>query len=317
MKTAIVIPVYNEEVTIENTLIDFHSNLPEAYFYVTDNNSKDRTVDIAKKLFKEKNIKGEILFEKRQGKANAIRRAFNKIEADIFIMVDGDNTYKGKDIKNLMQPVIDRMADMVVGDRHKSGAYKRETIRSFHNAGNSFVRWLINLLFHSELNDILSGYRVFNKRFVKNFPVLSGGFELETEMTLHSLDKRFTVIEMPIEYEERPEGSYSKINTIKDGIKIISTIYQIFRYYKPLVFFAIVSLLFFVSGLLAGLPVIVEFIHTHFITHVPLAILATGLLILSFLSITIGIILDTIVQIHRFNFELHLLRENQNNDNEI
>lgn len=307
-KTSLIIPVFNEEITIEATLLDFHYYIPDAYFYVVDNNSKDKTVEIATRIYKEKGLKGEILFERKQGKANAVRKAFNHIESDIYIMIDGDNTYKGKDLNNLIQPIIEDQADMTVGDRHKSGAYKRETKRSYHNFGNTLVRRLINLLFHSNLNDILSGYRVFNKKFVENFPVLSSGFELETEITLHSLDKRFRIIEMPIEYTERPEGSFSKIDTIKDGIKIISAIYQIFRYYKPLIFFSLVSLSFLICGILAGIPVIIEFINTRFISHVPLAILATGLIILAVLSITIGIILDTIVRIHRFEYELHLLQ---------
>ena len=314
-KTALIIPVYNEEITIAETLLDFQCYIPDAFFYVIDNNSSDKTVEVAAKVYKENNLNGEILFETRQGKANAIRKAFSQIEADIYIMVDGDNTYKGKDISDLMRPVIEGQADMTVGDRHRSGAYKRETQRSFHNFGNSFVRWLINLLFHSKLNDILSGYRVFNRRFVKNFPVLTSGFELETEITLHSLDKRFKIIEKPIEYKERPEGSYSKINTFKDGVKIISTIYQIFRYYKPLIFFSLISLSFLICGLLAGLPVVIEFVNTHFISHVPLAILATGLEILAVLSITIGIILDTIVRIHHFEYELHLLQRKEKHDN--
>jgi glycosyltransferase involved in cell wall biosynthesis len=307
-KTALIIPVFNEEITIAETLLDFYYYMPDAYFYVIDNNSSDKTVEKASKIYNDKNLKGEILFEKRQGKAHAVRTAFSRIEADFYVMIDGDNTYKGKDLINLIQPVAEENADMTVGDRHKTGAYRRETKRSFHNFGNTFVRMLINLLFHSNLNDILSGYRVFNKRFVENFPVLSSGFELETEITLHSLDKRFKIIEIPIEYQERPAGSFSKIKTIRDGIKILGTIYQIFRYYKPLIFFSLVSMVFFICGIMAGIPVIVEFVNTRFIMHVPLAILATGLLILAFLSITIGIILDTIVRIHRFEFELHLLK---------
>jgi glycosyltransferase involved in cell wall biosynthesis len=317
LKKALIIPVYNEEITIAETLLDFHYHIPEAYFYVIDNNSTDKTFEIAGKVYKDKNLKGEILFEKRQGKANAVREAFSLIEADIYIMVDGDNTYKGKDINILMQPIIDGQADMTVGDRHKSGAYKRETLRSFHNFGNSFVRWLINFLFYSKLNDILSGYRVFNRRFIENFPILSSGFELETEITLHSLDKRFRIIEIPIEYTERPEGSYSKINTIKDGVKILSTIYQIFRYFKPIIFFSLVSLAFFICGLLTGLPVVIEFVNTHFISHIPLAILATGLEILAVLAITIGIILDTIVRIHHFDYELHLLQSRKKHNDKI
>ncbi len=310
LKTALIIPVYNEELTIKNTLLDFCDHLPDASFFVIDNNSTDATYRIAREVYREKNLKGEILFEKNQGKGNAVRKAFSEVVADVYIIVDGDQTYKGKDVSNLMKPILDADADMTVGDRHKTGAYKSETKRLFHKFGNTLVRRLINLLFNSNLDDILSGYRCFNRKFIENFPILSGGFELETEMTLHSLDKRFRIVEVPIEYKERPEGSYSKINTFKDGIKIVRTIYQIFRYYKPLVFFALVSGILFILGLMAGIPVILEYIHNRFIEHVPLSILATGLMILSILAITIGFILDAIVRIHKFDYELHMIRRN-------
>jgi glycosyltransferase involved in cell wall biosynthesis len=308
LRIAIIIPVFNEEVTIKNTLLDFREYLPEAFYYVIDNNSSDNTAIIARSLYEERIIKGELLYERKQGKANAIRKAFLTVDADIYLMIDGDNTYKAKDVFSVINPVINNEADMTVGDRHKTGAYRVETKRLFHNFGNTLVRKLINFLFGSSLNDILSGYRCFSRNFVKNFPILSSGFELETEMTLHALDKRFRIVEVPIDYKERPTGSFSKINTIKDGIKIVGTVYQIFRYYKPLVFFTLLSSLFFAGGLAAGIPVLVEYVSTRFIEHVPLSILATGLMILSVLSITIGFILDTIVRIHKFDYELNIIR---------
>jgi len=309
LRIAIIIPVFNEEVTIKRTLLDFMEYLPDAFYYVIDNNSTDNTVTIARNMYKEGNLKGELLFERKQGKANAIRKAFLVVDADIYLMIDGDNTYKAKDVFNVINPVINDEADMTVGDRHKTGAYRVETKRLFHNFGNTLVRRLINLLFGSNLDDILSGYRCFSRNFVINFPVLSSGFELETEMTLHALDKRFRIVEVPIDYKERPSGSFSKINTIRDGIKIVGTVYQIFRYYKPLVFFTLLSALFFAGALAAGIPVLMEYVSTRYIEHVPLSILATGLMILSVLSITIGFILDTIVRIHKFDYELNILRE--------
>lgn len=308
LRIAVIIPVFNEEVTIRNTLLDFRKHLPDAFYYVVDNNSTDNTVSITRKLYEEEKLNGEMLHESKQGKANAIRKAFLSVDADIYLMIDGDNTYKAKDVFNIIVPVINDEADMTVGDRHKTGAYREETKRLFHNFGNTLVRKLINILFGSHLNDILSGYRCFNRNFVTNFPVMSSGFELETEMTLHALDKRFRIVEVPVDYKERPSGSFSKINTIRDGIKIIATVYQIFRYYKPLVFFTVLSAFFFAGAMAAGIPVLMEYARTRYVEHVPLSILATGLMILSVLSITIGFILDTIVRIHKFDYELNIIK---------
>ena len=308
IKIAIVIPAYNEEDTIYDVIRAFFNELPSGHIYVIDNNSSDKTNHVAHDTLAELNCNGRVFLENTQGKAYAIRKAFNEINADIYIIVDADMTYPADAVLSLIKPVLDGKADMVVGDRYKTGGYQRENKRRFHNFGNKFVRNLINLLFGSNLNDILSGYRVFNRKFVKNFPILSTGFAIETELTLHALDKRFKIIEVPIDYKDRPKGSYSKLNTVADGIKIIKLIFQIFKDYRPLTFFSIMALFFSLSGLGAGAPVLIEFAVTRFITHVPLAILASGLMILSLISFSIGVILDTVVRNHRFQYELSLLK---------
>jgi len=308
VKIVVVIPAYNEEHTICDVIRAFHNALPESHIYVIDNNSNDKTNQIAQETLDELNCSGGVLFEKSQGKASAVRKAFTEIDSDIYVMVDADMTYPADVVKSLIKPILDGKADMVVGDRQKKGGYQKENKRRFHNFGNKFVRNLINLLFRSNLNDILSGYRVLNRKFVKNFPILSAGFVIETELTLHALDKRFKIVEIPIDYKDRPPGSYSKLNTYIDGLKVIKLIFQIFKDYKPLIFFSLVALLFCLAGLVTGAPVLVEFALTRIIKHVPLAILASGLMILSLISFSIGVILDTVVRNHRFQYELTLLK---------
>lgn len=305
---AVIIPAFNEESTIRDVMMRFHQELPPAGIYVIDNNSGDRTAQIARATLAELSCRGTVLFENRRGKANAVRKAFSEVDADLYVMVDADNTYSARDVHRLIDPVVAREADMTVGDRHASGAYERENKRRFHGFGNALVRKLINYLFKSELKDILSGYRAFSRRFVKNFPIMRQGFTLETELTLHALDKRFSIREVPIEYQERPLGSTSKINTLGDGIEIIRYIFDIFKDYRPLAFFGVCSVIFFCLGFIAGLPVIIEFIKTRFILHIPLAILSTGLMLFSVVSLAIGIILDAVVKNHRFQYELSLLR---------
>jgi glycosyltransferase involved in cell wall biosynthesis len=256
---------------------------------------------------KELGCDGTVISEKRQGKGMAVRKAFNEIDADYYVMVDADMTYDPEEVHTLLKPVVDGEQDMVVGDRHSSGMYKSENKRKFHNFGNSLVTKIINMLFKSSLVDILSGYRVFSRRFVKTFPITCAGFEIETEMTLHALDKRFQVKEIPVNYKDRPEGSFSKINTFSDGIRILRTIMWVFKDYRPLLFFGSLSLLFAVLGILMGLPVLYEYIEYKFIYRVPSAILATGLMIFSLLFFGIGLILDTVAKFQRFNYELHLL----------
>jgi len=305
MDIAVLIPCYNEELTIAKVIQDFKKELPNAKIYVYDNNSKDNTFNIAKE-------NGAIVRrEPRQGKGNVVRSMFRDIDADIYVLVDGDDTYPAEFVHRLIDPVKKGEADVVVGDRHTNGTYKNENKRPLHNFGNNLVKVLINKLFNAGLNDIMSGYRVFNRKFVKTIPINSTGFEIETEMTLHTLDKRFLIKEIHIEYRDRPEGSYSKLNTFSDGMRVLKTIFWVFKDYKPLAFFSIISLMFFIFGLIIGLPVVDEFIKTSYVEKVPSAILATGLMLFSVISLFSGFILDTIVKQHRENYELYLNRFKQ------
>lgn len=306
-RIALVIPAYNEELTIAKTLEGFAQHLPGATIVVVDNNSSDKTVAIALAKIKELGCDGNVISEKRQGKGMAVKKAFNEIEADYYVMVDADTTYDPADVHKLLKPVMDAEQDMVVGDRHSSGMYKLENKRQFHNFGNALVTKIINMLFKSKLVDILSGYRVFSRRFIKSFPITCAGFEIETEMTLHALDKHFSLKEIPVNYKDRPEGSFSKINTFSDGIRILRTIMWVFKDYRPLIFFGSLSVLFALLGILMGLPVLYEYVQYKYIYRVPSAILSTGLMIFSLLFLGIGLILDTVAKFQRFNYELYLL----------
>ena len=268
-KIAVLIPCNNEELTIEKVIKDFRKELPQAKIYVYNNNSKDKTKEIALK-------NGAIVIDEyKQGKGNVVRSQFRDIEADIYVMVDGDDTYPAEFVHELIKPILNGEADMTIGDRLSNGTYQKENNRHFHEFGNNLVRKSINVLFNTNLKDIMTGYRVFNKRFVKNMPVLSPKFEIETEMSLYALDKKYIIKEIPIIYRDRPEGSSSKLNTISDGIKVVKTIVRMFKDYKPLRFFGIISFILFCLSLLIGIPVIVEFIKTSYITKIPSAILAT------------------------------------------
>lgn len=299
-KIAILIPCYNEELTIAKVIKDFKKELPEAEIYVYDNNSSDKTASIAKECGA--NVKKEF----RQGKGYVVRSMFRDIEADIYVMIDGDDTYPADFVNELIKPIINGDADMAIGDRHSNGTYKEENSRPFHDFGNNLVKNLINKFFGANLKDIMSGYRVFNKKFVKTMPINSGGFEIETEMTLHALDKKFLLKEVPIEYRDRPEGSFSKLNTFSDGARVLKTIFWVFKDYKPLAFFSIIAGLFFVLSLLVGTPVILEFIETSLISKMPSAVLSVGLMLISIISLFSGFILDTIVKQHRESYELYL-----------
>ena len=301
-KIAVLIPCYNEELTIAHVISSFKEELPDATIYVYDNNSTDKTAQIAKE-------NGAIVKrEYRQGKGNVVRSMFRDIDADIYVMVDGDNTYPAKFVHSLIAPIKSGNSDIVIGDRHTNGTYKEENKRPLHNFGNNLVKNLINNIFNANLQDIMSGYRAFNKKFVKNFPINSDGFEIETEMTLHTLDKNFIIQEVPIEYRDRPEGSFSKLNTFSDGLGVLKTILWVFKDYKPLTFFFYISVIFFILSLFGGIPVIYEFIETSYITKIPSAILSVGLMLISILSLFSGFILDTIVKQHRESYSLQLLR---------
>jgi glycosyltransferase involved in cell wall biosynthesis len=307
MKIAVLIPCYNEELTIGKVINDFKRVLPEADIYVYDNNSKDKTSEIAKE-------NGAIVVkETRQGKGNVVRSMFRDIDADYYIMADGDDTYPAEFAMELLKPVIDNEADMVIGDRLSNGTYESENKRPFHNFGNQLVKSLIGKLFKNEINDIMTGFRAFNRYFVKTMPILSGGFEIETEMSIHALDKRFLLKEIPIDYRDRPEGSCSKLNTYRDGFRVVKTIVSLFKNYKPFLFFSWFSLIVLIIGLMVGIPVIAEFMETHYIKKVPSAVLASGLCIVSILFFTCGLILDTIAKNNALNYELYLNNYKTNN----
>lgn len=308
---AVVLPAYNEELTIEATVRDFHAALPDASIWVINNRSADQTESIARATIKSLGCQGGVINELRPGKGNAVRRAFIEIDADVYILADADMTYPASEVVALMAPVLSGAADMVVGDRHSAGHYAAENKRKFHGFGNRIVRDLVNGLFRSKLADIMSGYRVFNRRFVKNYPILVEGFEIETDMTLHALDKRFRIVELPVNYKDRPDGSVSKLNTFSDGLKVLFTIGNILRHYRPMLFFGAAAGLTSVAGLLAGLPVLMEFLTYRYILHVPLAILATGLEIVSAVFFAIALLLDSIAHQDRRNFERQLLNQAQ------
>lgn len=298
-KIAVLIPCYNEELTVEKTVSDFKRVLPNADIYVYNNNSKDRTKELALKA-------GAIVRDEyRQGKGAVVRSMFRDIDADVYIMVDGDDTYPAEEVDGLITPVLEGKADMVIGDR-LSSTYYTENKRPFHNFGNSLVKGLINFLFKSDLNDIMTGYRSFSKKFVKCMPVMSDGFQIETEMTIFALTNNMQVVNVPITYRDRPEGSESKLNTFSDGFKVLLTLFNLFKDNRPFLFFGSISIVIFIIGLLIGIPVINEFINSAYITKVPSAILAAALMLNAFLMFSVGIILDAIKNEKRYLFECHM-----------
>lgn len=309
-KIALLIPCYNEEVTIKKVIKDFKNELPDLDIYVYDNNSKDLTAKLAQE-------EGAIVrHEYNQGKGNVVRRMFREVEADIYVMVDGDDTYPANEVHKLIEPIINGEADMVIGDRLSNGTYKKENKRKFHEFGNNLVKKSINRLFKSNLKDIMTGYRAFSKMFVKNMPVLSEKFEIETEMTLHALDKRFIIKEVPIEYRDRPSGSVSKLNTIKDGIKVLKKIVKMYKDYKPMSFYLCFAIISALLGIVVGIPVIIEYIKYKYVYKVPSAILAMGLITLSIIIGQCGVILDTVEKQHRESYELKLLNYSRKNKGE-
>ena len=297
---AVLIPCYNESKTIEKVIRDYKRALPDADIYVYDNNSTDGTDEIARKA-------GAIVrYEYKQGKGNVIRSMFKDIDADCYLMIDGDDTYPAENAREMCDLVLDKKADMVIGDR-LSSTYFTENKRPFHNTGNRLVRGLINSLFKSNVRDIMTGYRAFSYEFVKTFPVLSKGFEIETEMTIHALDKNFLLKEVAVDYRDRPDGSVSKLNTYSDGIKVLKTIARLFKEYKPTIFFGLISLIFFIISLCFGIPVFAEYFKTKLVLRFPTLIFSGFMLMISILSLVCGIILEVVVKKHRQLFELVLI----------
>ena len=298
-KIAILIPCYNEAKTIEKVIKDYKKALPGADIYVYDNNSKDGTDEIARST-------GAIVrYEYRQGKGNVIRSMFRDIDADCYLMIDGDDTYPAENAKEMCSYILEGRADMVIGDR-LSSTYFKENKRHFHNFGNRIVRFLINKLFHNNIKDIMTGYRAFSYEFAKGYPVLSKGFEIETEMTIHAVDKNFKLIEIPVMYRDRPEGSVSKLNTYKDGMKVLKTIGSLFKEYKPGLFFGIISLFFLVISLILGIPVFIEYFKTGLVPRFPSLIVSGICLVISLLMWVCAIILQVIAKKHRQIYELYL-----------
>ena len=298
-KIAVLIPCYNEAVTIKKVINDFQKALPEATIYVYDNNSTDDTAAIAE-------AEGAVVrHEYRQGKGNVIRRMFRDIDAQCYIMTDGDDTYPAEFAREMCDKVLERNVDMVVGDR-LSSTYFEENKRPFRNLGNSLVRASINTICKSDIKDIMTGYRAFSYNFVKTFPVLSKGFEIETEMTIHTVDKNMFCENVVIEYRDRPEGSESKLNTYSDGFKVLMTIVKLFKDYKPLAFFTLIALILFVLSLGFFIPVLVDFFRTGTVDKLPTVVVCGITMLASIVSFFSGLVLDTIKQKNRQDFEMEL-----------
>ncbi len=303
-KIAVLIPCYNEAKTIEKVVKDFKKALPKADIYVYDNNSSDNTSEIAKKA-------GAIVrHEYMQGKGNVIRRMFREIDADCYIMTDGDDTYPAEHAEEMANIILEGKAEMVVGDR-LSSTYFTENKRAFHNFGNVLVRFLVNKIFKSNVRDIMTGYRAFSKNFVKSFPVISGGFEIETEMTIHALDKKMKLENVLIDYRDRPEGSVSKLNTFSDGIKVLKTIASLFKQYRPFAFFSIISFITLLIGVCFFIPPLLGYIDTGEVAKFPSLIAASFFGIISIQLFVGGLILESIARKDRQNFELHLITLNE------
>ena len=301
-RIAVLVPCYNEAVTIAKVVDDFREVLPEATVYVYDNNSSDDTATIAR-------AHGAVVRrEPRQGKGNVVRQMLRDIDADYYLMVDGDDTYPADAAPALLQPLRDGSADHVVGDRLSNGSYGEENTRAFHGFGNDLVRWLIKVLYGFEFSDVMTGYRAFTRVFAKTLPVLSPGFEIETELSIHVVDKRWRIAQVPIDYRDRPTGSESKLNTFSDGIKVLRMICSLFKDYKPLGFFSLLALVFLVAGLCVGVPVVLEYTVTGLVPRLPSAVVAVALCGLAALLFVCGLILDTEVKAARRSWELDVLR---------
>lgn len=299
-KIAVLLPCWNEEVTIGKVVADWKRCMPEATVYVYNNNSTDRTAEIAEAA-------GAIVRnEYQQGKGNVIRRMFREIDAECYIMADGDDTNPAENGPDLAEAVLKRGADMAVGDR-LSTTYYTENKRAFHGAGNTFVKKAINRLFNTDIHDIFTGYRAFSYEFVKTFPVLSKGFEIETEMSIHAADKNMRIENVETDYRDRPEGSESKLNTISDGMKVILTIIRLFRTYKPLAFFGSVSLILAVLGLGFMIPVLVAYAHTGLVGKYPTLIVCGFTVIAALMSLFTGLILESGMTKNRQDFEMQLI----------
>ena len=301
-RVAVIIPCYNEAVTIAKVVADFRSALPGAPIYVYDNNSSDETAKLAKES-------GAIVrHEPRQGKGNVVRQMFRDIDADCYLMVDGDDTYPAEAAAALAAPILSGEADMTVGDRLSNGTYAEQNKRAFHGFGNDLVRTMIRWIYGYSFDDVMTGYRAMSRPFVKTFPVLSEGFQIETELSIHAVDRRWRIADVPINYRDRPEGSESKLDTVGDGVKVVCAIASLFKNYRPLKFFSLIALVLALVGLILGLPVVGEFFATGLVPRLPTAVLAVAFIFLCGLSLATGLILDNVAKTERKEWELQVYR---------
>lgn len=300
--TAVIIPCYNEAVTIGNVIDDFHRELPGATVYVYDNNSTDGTSRIAREHG------ATVRLEPRQGKGNVCRQMFRDIDAACYLMVDGDDTYPAESARALCDPIIAGEADMTVGDHLSNGTYAEENKRAFHGFGNDLVRSMIKWIYGYSFEDVMTGYRAMSQPFVKTFPVLSEGFQIETELSIHAVDHRWRIKDIPVEYRDRPAGSESKLDTVGDGIKVIAMIGTLFKDYRPLKFFSLIALLFAAIGLALGIPIIIEYLRTGLVPRFPTAMLAASFMFLCGLSLATGLILDSVAKVEKKQWELQVYK---------
>ena len=300
---AVLIPCYNEEQTIGKVVDDFLRILPGAEVWVYDNNSTDRTSQVAAAHG------AHVRFEPRQGKGNVVRQMHRDVQADYYLMVDGDDTYPAEAAPDLLAPLLAGEADHVVGDRLSNGTYGEENKRAGHAFGNDLVRWLIKHLYGFSYNDVMTGYRAYTRVFAKTFPCLSEGFQIETELSIFAVDRKWRIAQVPIDYRDRPEGSVSKLNTIPDGLRVLRMIASLAKDWKPLPFFGLLAFALLVACLALGLPVVAEFGRTGLVDRFPTAVLAMGLGILSALMLAVGLVLDTEVKSSRRQWEIETMRE--------
>ena len=298
-RVAVLVPCYNESATIAKVVSDFRAELPEADIYVYDNNSTDGTAEIARAA-------GAIVrYEYRPGKGNVIRSMFRNIQADCYLMADGDDTYPAECARTMAELILEEKADMVIGDR-LSSTYFSENKRMFHNTGNVLVKKLVNFFFRGNVKDIMTGYRAFSPLFVKTFPILSKGFEIETEMTIHALDKNLIIVEVPVPYRDRPEGSESKLNTFRDGFKVLGTILSLYRDYRPLPFFTMIAVVFAIFSIVLLIPILYTYLQTGLVPQFPTLFVSGFSMLAALLSFSCGLILDSLKRRERQDVEFKL-----------
>lgn len=304
MKVAVIIPAYNEQLTIADVVAQFHGELPDAEIWVVNNASTDDTAEEAKRVFAERRISGGVLDESRKGKSNACRKAFREIDADIYVMVDADLTYPAERVHDLIEPVATGKADLVIADRLSNEVPQAATTRRFHSMGNYLVCKLLSLFFGTTIHDAMSGYRVMSREFVIFYPMLQSGFELETEMTIHAVCNGYVVEQIPCQYRDRLEGSVSKLSTYSDGARVLKLIIRLLKNNRPVPFFGGLAIVFAVIGTAVGMPVVVGFFRTGLVLKVPSAILASSLWMISFLMALIGVVMDTMTSFQRIHSEI-------------